>query len=66
MFIREKKDKSGSVSIQLLSKENGKNHLVKTIGCAIERPEINGLKRQAQEAMDELKNQSSLLGSNEN
>ena len=66
MFIREKKNKSGSVSIQLLSKENGKNHLIKTIGCATERPEIEVLKRQAQEAMDELKNQSSLLGSNEN
>lgn len=66
MFIREKKNKSGSVSIQLLSKENGKNHLIKTIGCATERPEIEVLKRQAQEAMDELKHQPSLLASNEN
>ena len=65
MFIREKKNKSGSVSIQLLSKDNGKNHLVKTIGCATERPEIDALKRQAQDVMDDLLNQSSLLTSDD-
>lgn len=65
MFIREKKNKSGSVSIQVVSKENGTYKVAKTIGCATERPEIDALKRQAQEAMDELKHQSSLLASNE-
>ena len=65
MFIRAKKNKSGSVSIQLLSKENGRNHLVKTIGSATERPEIETLKYKAQEAMDELKSQPSLLPSDE-
>ena len=65
MFIREKKNKSGSVSIQILNKENGKNHLVKTIGCATERPEIDALRRKAQEELDELKHQPSLLMSEE-
>ena len=54
MFIREKKNKSGSVSIQILSKENGRNKLIKTIGCATERPEIESLKLKAQETLDEF------------
>ena len=48
MFIREKKNKSGSVSIQVVSKENGTYKVVKTIGCATERPEIDALKLKAQ------------------
>ena len=50
MFIREKKNKSGSVSIQLVSKEKGVYKVVKTIGSATERPEIETLKYKAQEA----------------
>ncbi|WP_159991350.1 IS1634 family transposase [Pelistega ratti] len=61
MFIREKKNKSGSVSIQILSKENGRNVLLKTMGSATKRPEIEALKLQAQHYMDELKHQPSLL-----
>ena len=65
MFIRAKKNKSGSVSIQLVSKEKGVYKVVKTIGSATERPEIETLKYKAQEAMDELKSQPSLLPSDE-
>ena len=61
MFIREKKNKSGSVSIQLVSKEKGVYKVVKTIGSATEHPEIGALKCKAQEVMDELKSQPSLL-----
>lgn len=63
MFIREKKNKSGSVSIQLLSKENGRNRLIKTIGCAIERPDIEALKLRTQDELNELLCQPSLLPS---
>ena len=31
MFVREKKNKSGSVSIQIISKENGRNKLTKSL-----------------------------------
>lgn len=65
MFVREKKNKSGSVSIQILSKENGRNKLIKTIGCATERPEIESLKLKAQETLDELLCHSSLLPAEE-
>ena len=44
MFVREKKNKSGSVSIQIVSKENGTYKVVKSVGCATERPEIERLK----------------------
>jgi hypothetical protein len=65
VFIREKKNKSGSVSIQLVSKESGAYKVVKSIGCATERPEIEALKLKAQEVMDELLCQPSLLASEE-
>lgn len=34
MFIRKKKNKSGSISIQIITKTGRKNQLLKTIGCA--------------------------------
>jgi len=34
MFVRKKKNKSGSVSIQIISKNRGKYKVIKTIGCA--------------------------------
>ena len=39
MFIREKKNKSGNISIQIISKKNGKYKVIETIGCA--KDEIN-------------------------
>ncbi|MFW6364763.1 MAG: hypothetical protein ACOCZ4_02025 [Bacteroidota bacterium] len=40
MFVRTKKNKSGSTSIQIISKARGKYKVVKTIGCATTRQEI--------------------------
>jgi len=34
MFIRKKQNKSGTLSIQIISKSSGKYSVVKTIGCA--------------------------------
>jgi transposase len=34
MFVRKKKNKSGTHSIQIISKANGKYKVIKTIGCA--------------------------------
>jgi transposase len=63
MFIREKKNRSGSVSIQIISKVRGKYKLVKTVGCATERHKINELKLQAKQQLEELKRQPSLFAS---
>lgn len=63
MFIREKKNSSGSVSIQIISKNKGRYKVVKTIGCATERHEIDRLKLKARQEMEKLKNQTSLFAS---
>jgi transposase len=34
MFVRKKKNKSGTVSIQIISKNRGKYKVIKTLGCA--------------------------------
>lgn len=63
MFIREKKNRSGSVSIQIISKVRGKYKVVKTIGCATEQHKIDRLKIQASQQMEELQRQPSLFAS---
>lgn len=49
MFVRKKKNKSGSVSIQILKKQSGKNILLETIGCSSDKAEIGQLTRQAKQ-----------------
>lgn len=41
MFIRELKNRSGSVSIQIISKARGRYKVVKTIGCAQHGKKLN-------------------------
>ena len=43
MFIRKKRNKSGSVSVQLISKYSGKYKVVKTIGSSRSEQEIEKL-----------------------
>lgn len=40
MFVRKKKNQSGSVSIQIVKKINRKNKVIKTIGCSKDPDEI--------------------------
>ncbi|NLL28594.1 MAG: hypothetical protein GX259_07345 [Bacteroidales bacterium] len=54
MYIREKKNNSGSVSIQIVSKVRGKYKLVKTVGCATKQHKINQLKMQAKQQLEEF------------
>ncbi len=63
MYIREKPNKSGSVSIQIIRKEKGRYKLLKTVGCATERHKIEQLKFQARQQIEELSQQSSLFPS---
>jgi transposase len=55
MFIRKKKNKSGSVSIQILMKSGRKNKLLKTIGCAKTKREEELLLLLAKTEMTRLK-----------
>jgi transposase len=46
MFVREKVNKSGVVSVQVITKENGKSKLVKTIGSSSDTNVISDLVKQ--------------------
>lgn len=63
MFIREKKNLSGSISIQIISKANGKYKVLKTIGSATTQQKIDELKISAKQEMELLKGQLSLFTS---
>lgn len=47
MFVREKKNQSGSVSIQIIQKVNGKNKLISSIGVAKDKKDIEFLVNKA-------------------
>ena len=63
MFVRKKKNKSGSISIQIIQKQKGKYKVVKTIGSAIDEDEIEFLYQQANKSIPELFNQLNLFDS---
>lgn len=63
MYIREKPNKSGSVSVQLISKATGRYKVLKTFGCATDRHKIELLKQHAKQHIEELSQQVSLFGS---
>ncbi len=54
MFVRQKKNKSGSISIQIISKNSGKYKVVETIGCSKSEYELELLLQQAEERLLEL------------
>lgn len=61
MYIRELKNRSGSVSIQIISKEKGRYKVVKTIGSATVLQKIEELKKQAHQEIKKLKKQLELF-----
>ena len=58
MFVRKKKNKSGSFSIQIISKAGGKYKVVKTVGSSSDQSEIERLWVRAHEIIPELIGQS--------
>jgi transposase len=48
MFIRKNKNRSGSVSVQIISKEQGKYKIVKTVGSGRTQEEVAALYLEAQ------------------
>lgn len=54
MFVRKKKNNSGSTSIQIIQKQKGKYKVVKTLGCSFNEKEIEKIYRQVQEAIPKL------------
>ena len=54
MYIRKKKNKSGSISIQIIEKKNSRYKVVETIGCAKSKQELDKLLIEAQKRLAEL------------
>jgi transposase len=54
MFIRRKSTKSGSVSVQIISKQTGKYKVIKSIGCGKSESEIKELEQRAQSTINDL------------
>ena len=48
MFIRQKKNKSGKVSVQVIDKAAGKYKVRKTIGCSSDPCHINNLVKEGE------------------
>lgn len=63
MFIRELRNRSGSVSVQIISKHRGKYHVIKSIGSGTTPEEIATLKEIARFHLLKLEGQPSLFAS---
>lgn len=63
MFVRELKNRSGSVSIQIISKSRGRYKVVKTLGSATTQQEIERLTQLAEQEIERLSEPLSLFSS---
>jgi transposase len=61
MFIRKKQNASGSQSVQVIQKINGRYKVVKTIGSATTQQEIEKLTNLARQEIDRLSGQPKLF-----
>jgi len=61
MFVRKKKNKSGSVSIQIILKSRGKYKVIKTIGCAKTKREEELMSLLANGELEKLLGNQSLF-----
>jgi hypothetical protein len=66
MFIRQKKNKSGVISIQVIDKSSGKYKLLKTIGSSSDSIQIDKLILEAQNYIKEIKRLNEFDFSNSN
>lgn len=58
MFIRQKKNKSGSLSVQLVDKSQGKYRVLETIGCSSDAHGVQRLLQEAERRIEALTGQS--------
>lgn len=61
MFVRRKKNKSGSVSIQIISKSLGKYKVIKSLGSSADQSVIFGLELKAKQEIQRLESNPSLF-----
>ena len=63
MFIRKLKNRSGSISVQIISKAKGRYKVVKTIGTSKNEKEIQTLVDRGRQEIENLTKQSKLFNS---
>lgn len=61
MFVRKKKNKSGSISIQIIQKQKGVYRVIKTLGSSFDKQEIDRLYKNALELIPRLFNQITIF-----
>ena len=61
IFIRTLKNRSGSISVQIISKTFGKYKVVKTIGCSYQEQEVQKLVYLAKQELERISNQPKLF-----
>lgn len=61
MFVRKKKNKSGSISIQIITKSKGKYKVVKSLGSSIDPTVIFGLELKAKQEIQRMESNPSLF-----
>lgn len=61
MFLRKLKNRSGSISVQIISKNNGKYKVVKTIGCGKSKTEVEHLLNIGKQEIENLSKQQKLF-----
>lgn len=60
MFVRKKVNKSGSVSVQIVSKATGKYVVHKTVGSSLDKQEVEYLVGKAKRELEDISRQSRL------
>lgn len=61
MFVRKNKNRSGSVSVQIVQKTQGKTKIIQTVGVGKDLKEIHRLTKKAETIIPKLCGQPSLL-----
>lgn len=61
MFIRQKKNPSGVISIQVIDKSSGKYRVIKTIGSSSDKQTINSLYQQGKQWISSYRGESDLF-----
>src|SRR5438128_5127418 len=61
MFVRKNRNRSGSVSVQIIAKARGKYEVIRTLGSATDPDEIARLVAQAQHEVQSPKHQGKLF-----
>lgn len=65
MFVRQKTNKTGSKSVQIISKSRGKYRVIKTIGSSTDNYQVEKMTEIAKQEIEAIRNQPKLIISEE-